>query len=286
MCIAIYKNKDLVIPKETLEQCFKANPDGAGFMYSKNKELFIHKGFFTFKDFYSAYKHFEKEKAVLHFRIKTHGKIDVDNCHPFHIHKGLGFVHNGIISGFGASDASDTSEFNENILKPLVQKWGNLALFQPAIKQLVESRIGYSKLVFLDRHGNVEIFNENKGVWDTGIWYSNSSYKKPEPTPITPLPQQPFRDYYGNRYIPNLKTKEYFKIGDLVILRKGYYDQTNQKYYTSDDFFEIAAVNKDYTCDLLLDDGSKNPEFLYNIQFHMLEFWDYSSTKEINYGAI
>ncbi len=29
----------------------------------------------------------------------------------------------------------------------------------------------------MDIDGNVDIFNEHKGVWDGGIWYSNTTYK-------------------------------------------------------------------------------------------------------------
>lgn len=284
MCIAIYKDKDLTISKETLQQCFKSNPDGAGFMYAQDKELHIQKGFFTFDEFYDAYQQHEKKRAVIHFRIKTHGKIDKANCHPFHIHKGLGFVHNGIISGFGNQEVSDTREFSEGILKPLVSKWGNLAIFQPAIKSLVENRIGYSKLIFLDRHGNAEIFNEKKGVWDNGIWYSNSSYKAPAPVKLLDKPKQhDFDYYYGGRYTPPIyktekaKPKEILSVGDLVELNRAHYDEGIKKVYNKGEVFEVIAINNDYTADIMLDDGETDLGFLYNVPFAKLDFWNIDS---------
>ena len=185
MCIAIYKPEGKVISKATLQECYDSNPDGAGFMYAQGKKLNIEKGFFSFDSFYDAYKKHENKQAVIHFRIKTHGKIDTANCHPFSVNNSIGFVHNGVISGYGDSDFSDTVRFNEAILRPLVNKWGNLALFQDPVIELIENRIGYSKLVFLDRHGNHLIMNESKGVWDDGVWYSNTSYK-PYVAPVTP----------------------------------------------------------------------------------------------------
>ena len=73
MCIAIYKPEGHLIPQETLERCFNANPDGAGYMFHKNDKLYIKKGFFTFKEFWSSYKRDKSKQTVIHFRIKTHG---------------------------------------------------------------------------------------------------------------------------------------------------------------------------------------------------------------------
>jgi glucosamine 6-phosphate synthetase-like amidotransferase/phosphosugar isomerase protein len=99
MCIAIYKPKNKIISETTLAECFRSNRDGAGFMYVDKKELKIQKGFFTFQEFYDAYKEHENKQCVVHFRIKTHGPVAEDNCHPFEVNQSLGFVHNGIISG-------------------------------------------------------------------------------------------------------------------------------------------------------------------------------------------
>ena len=264
MCIAIYKPEDSVISKETLERCFNSNPDGAGFMYVENKELHMQKGYFTFKDFWKNYKKHENKQAVIHFRIKTHGKIDEHNCHPFMINKGIGFVHNGIISGFGVGDKSDTNHFNEEIIKPLVAKWGNLALFQPAIKSLVESRIGYSKLIFLDRHGNYDIFNENKGSWDNGVWYSNNSYK---PVVITPPPaQKSLYPVYSKYYSPPSK-KDTLEVGDLVELTRNHYDNATKETYFKGELFEVVAVNMNYTVDLMGDIDDEKHCFLYDVPY-------------------
>lgn len=280
MCIALYKPAENIISKDILAQCFKANSDGAGFMYVEDKQLHVQKGFFKFDDFYEAYKEHEHKQAVLHFRIKTHGPISTDNCHPFNINKGLGFVHNGIISGFGSTDHSDTRDFNTKILQPLVAKWGNLSLFQPAIKELVEARIGYSKLIFLDRHGNYDIFNESKGTWDNGVWYSNTSYKPVDTT------------WYSQKKVSDTSTSTSYKapsalvrnshykqpgqileVGELVVLRIPHYDVDNKKLYPIDELLEVIAVNSDYTADLMLDDG-KDVEILYNIPFRKFDFYE------------
>ena len=185
MCIAIMKSENKKISKATLQRCYESNPDGAGFMFAANKELTVKKGYFTFKEFYKEYKPHENKQVLLHFRIKTHGPIDKNNCHPFLVNSGLGFIHNGIISGYGDNKQSDTIDFNKSILQKIVSKHGNMGLFDDPMVELIENVIGYSKLVFLDRHGNYRIMNEDKGHWNNGVWYSNNSYKKPEPVTYT-----------------------------------------------------------------------------------------------------
>lgn len=276
MCIAIYKPEGKLLSLATLKECYTSNPDGAGFMYSENKKLHIEKGFFSFQSFYDAFKKHESKQTVIHFRIKTHGKIDTANCHPFAVNNAIGFVHNGVISGFGDSDFSDTVRFNEQILRPLVNKWGNLALFQDPIIDLIESRIGYSKLVFLDRHGNHKIMNESKGVWDNGVWFSNTSYK-PYVAPATPSWLDKTYSYGSySKPVARIKSKPatYLKVDDLVELLEEYHDKTTNKVYEVGELMEVVAVNQDFTCDLMFENEKGDAEFIYNIPFHSLSWVD------------
>jgi glutamine amidotransferase len=277
MCIAIYKPKDKVLSLATLKECYTSNPDGAGFMYAENKKLHIEKGFFSFQSFYDAFKKHETKQAVIHFRIKTHGKIDTTNCHPFAVNNAIGFVHNGIISGFGDANHSDTIGFNQSILQPLVSKWGNLALFQDPIIDLIEGRIGYSKLVFLDRHGNHKIMNEHKGEWDDGVWYSNNSYK-PYVAPITTYDWKDSK-YDWKKNVTTIRTvalpkPKVIAIGALVELLEDIADPATLKVYETGELCEIVAVNKDFTCDLMHDDYANKSSFLYNVPYHSLSFVD------------
>lgn len=269
MCIAIYKPAGKLINKENLAQCFKANSDGAGFLVAKNKQLIMKKGFFTFDEFYDAYLPYANEQCLIHFRIKTHGDINIDNCHPFMINKSLGFIHNGVISGFGLGTMSDTSHFNSTIFQPLVAKYGNQVMFEPAIQDLVESRISYSKLAFLDRHGNHKLFNEDKGVWDNEVWYSNTSYKIPVP----------FKSSNPVTYLPNTKVKPKHRsveIGDIVVLIAGVYDHSTKEYHKSGSIHEVVAINKDYTVDLMSEDmdDTGHYSFTYNVSYSKFDFMD------------
>lgn len=175
MCIAAYKPENMVLSEETLRNCWDGNPDGAGFMYAEEGKIVIVKGLMTFKDFMEAYEPHKLKQCALHFRIATHGNVDKENTHPFRVSETLGLVHNGIINNIACDinkDMSDTWHFTEKIMKPFEQHWQS-----PAYKALVESFIGYSKLILLDGEGNFSIYGEKHGTWDCQCWFSNTSYK-------------------------------------------------------------------------------------------------------------
>ena len=288
MCIAIYKPKNKTISEATLAECFRSNRDGAGFMYVENKQVHIQKGFFTFAEFYEAYVPHENKQCLIHFRIKTHGPVAEENCHPFEVNQSLGFIHNGIISGFGSTEHSDTRDFNAKILQPLVAKWGNLSLFQPAIKSLIEARIGYSKLAFLDRHGNVNIFNEDKGVWEDGVWYSNTSFRpyiapvgtagyKSTQTPAVWKPKEakalePKRLYSTKLLEAGKRAFRVLQAGDNVNLTRGHWSERHQEYFGTDIVFEVISINNNYTATLAYEDDRGIDVYVYDIPFSKLDF--------------
>ena len=187
MCIAIMSRAGAVVPKEHLEESFRCNPDGAGFMYADNDQLHIQKGFMNFNEFYEAYQPHEEKSVAIHFRITTHGDTVKENTHPFRIGNNLGFIHTGVINKVDCSDnkaRSDTFHFNEKFLVPIYKRDSRF-IFKEHFKDLIKEYIGWSKLVFLNNKGHFTIVNEDKGHWDEHnlIWYSNNSYKVMQPAP-------------------------------------------------------------------------------------------------------
>jgi hypothetical protein len=176
MCIICHKPENNVLAEHVIDNMWHNNPDGAGFMYAENGKLHIQKGLMSLSDFKAAYEPHKEKEAVLHFRIRTHGKTDAEMTHPFSINDSLAFVHNGIINGLGNNTHSDTWYFNENYLKPLSQDVQSFLHISP-ITTLIKDKIGGSKLVFMDQDGNVTIINEHLGVRSSdGFWFSNSSW--------------------------------------------------------------------------------------------------------------
>jgi len=176
MCIAILNQKGTISLK-TFKRCWNANPDGAGFTYFDGKNIQIIKEMKDVKLLHDKYvKVRQKYPAVdiaIHFRIATHGKVNLTNCHPFKISDISAFIHNGMIDAVDKHhDYSDTYLFNETILKQLP---GNF-IENTAIHELLSNFIGYSKLVIISGKQSA-IINEHFGTWDGGNWYSNQSYK-------------------------------------------------------------------------------------------------------------
>jgi hypothetical protein len=181
MCIAILNTKGTILKKELLHNCWKNNGDGAGMLYINDEgDMGVFKEMKDFNRFYDKYaevkRMYGKRNIVLHFRISTHGGITESNCHPFMVHKDLGFVHNGMIYNVPDSKVhSDTYMFNEVILKKLKEGFE----YDDDMLDLIEMYIGSgSKLIFLNANDDWAIANEKAGHWDLNCWFSNSSYKQ------------------------------------------------------------------------------------------------------------
>lgn len=117
MCVIVVKPSGIDMPsKETLENCFRRNSDGSGYMFVENNQVHIKKGYMTFNDFYenvmADYNRMggKQNCFVMHFRIGTQGSNSKELTHPYPVSKNLdelkmtesytriGMAHNGIIS--------------------------------------------------------------------------------------------------------------------------------------------------------------------------------------------
>lgn len=194
MCIAILLPKYKTIDKETLNRCNRVNPDGFGYaFFDINNKLVIKKEVDetkienSIKKFLDVRLKYIDKPFLVHFRIATHGKISNRCCHPFKINKNMVFCHNGILGyDYGVditSTDSDTMMFNKNILQKL--SYNSLDKMikgkNQVLKDLLEGYIGSrNKMILLNKDGEFAILNEKAGIWDKGVWYSNSGYKKVE----------------------------------------------------------------------------------------------------------
>lgn len=180
MCLAIYKPSKVSIEWDALEEGFRCNSHGAGFVTVHEGRLTISKGFFTFEAFRAAYLPHERKQAAIHFRLATHGNQDEGNCHPFPVTDEIAMIHNGVLPIDTSDDKSrsDTWHYVEYVLKPLAA--GSRDFYSHnSIKFLGEAAISGSKFVFLRADGDWGIWNQEEGHWADDIWYSNKSYHKP-----------------------------------------------------------------------------------------------------------
>jgi glutamine amidotransferase len=180
VCLAIYKPAEIRPDWERLQRGFNLNDDGAGFAAVVDGKLVVQKGFFKFTDFRDAFEPLAMHQAAIHFRLKTHGERDADNCHPFLVTDETAMIHNGIlnIQCSVAPTMSDTWHYANLVLAHTARTNRDFFLC-PGISFLGEQAIGTgNKFVFLRADGEWGIWNEKSGHWNDGCWYSNSGYSK------------------------------------------------------------------------------------------------------------
>jgi len=177
MCLAIYKPADTEIPEEYLRNGYSNHSDGAGLAWAVDGVLHLKKGIFDVEEVIKQYRLVKQYPCLIHFRKATHGKINEDNCHPFLFNDNkLALVHNGILPiKCNIDGLSDTFHFVKLVLEPMVRGY-NIPINDGALNYLITTSIGTDKIAIMDGTGKTYIFNEGKGEWKDGVWYSNSSF--------------------------------------------------------------------------------------------------------------
>ncbi len=179
MCVIVYKPAGTTITRRMLKACYETNDDGAGMAFAVNNRLYVSRGYFGFRRLYRYFRKIERTypeaNILLHFRLATSGGVSADKCHPFYVNENLAFAHNGVFPKMGSDVESDTQEFNRTILQCLPENF----LKNEEIKNELERwcKETGSKLAFMDNKGEVTLLNEDGGVWEDGIWFSNMIWK-------------------------------------------------------------------------------------------------------------
>lgn len=196
MCIIVAKKANVPMPsRNTLENCWHTNPDGAGLMYAHGGKVHVEKGIMTWADFAKSLDRLGKQydmqalSLVMHFRISTQAGVNPENTHPFPITRDqkaltatrsvstLGaLAHNGIIHcccKHGKKERfNDTYYFVRDYAAYLIDRPDTL---KKKWMHRVLEEIAQSKLAFLLPDGAQVLlgqFEENAGVF-----YSNDTYK-------------------------------------------------------------------------------------------------------------
>ena len=171
MCQIIYKPAGKTCKLDNLDVAQTKNDDGYGVTWYEDGELTTIKTM-NYDRFRTICSSLDDVEAVIHLRYATKGITCVSNNHPFDIPSGVLF-HNGTISGLGNKDYSDTQELADLITQC---DYKYIEDIQPLIEQIVGTTL--NRLVFFEDDGNVTIINEELGVWEDGVWYSNKYHHK------------------------------------------------------------------------------------------------------------
>jgi hypothetical protein len=185
MCLLLTQSKSSPILSDAwLSDFYSFNGDGVGVMFAHHGELIIKKIIpNTAQEFIDFYReNIAGRDCAFHLRMRTHGDIDLLNCHPYEILNrsehglDLWLMHNGVLSTGNKADTtkSDTWHYIQNYLKPMLSGNPDFA-FHPSFKALIEDHIGSSnKFVIMDNEGRQTVINEGSGVYWGGLWLSNT----------------------------------------------------------------------------------------------------------------
>lgn len=169
--------------KSILNNCKIRNPDGIGYMYLKNKEVNIRKGFWTVKDLLKSIDNNVQNSTdldiAIHFRYSTHGVISENNCHPFPITQKIkdlrstdikckrGIMHNGVVPNMTHVDTK---------LSDTMIAIKTLSVY-PYDAPEAQSIFSTGKFLIFDADQWM-IYTHGEFIKDNGVYYSNSGYKR------------------------------------------------------------------------------------------------------------
>lgn len=185
MCLLITQTKQTPALNDAwLKDYYSYNSDGVGVMRVVNNELIITKSLpQDASEFINFYRdNIQGHKCAWHLRMRTHGDIDLANCHPYEIlnqrDHGLTMwlMHNGILSTGNQADVkkSDTWHYIKNYLRPMLVSNPAFA-YTNAFKDIISAHIGASnKFVIMDNQGRQAVINQDAGVYWSGMWLSNT----------------------------------------------------------------------------------------------------------------
>jgi hypothetical protein len=183
MCLLIHHTADGDLSRNMIADIYQRNDDGFGATWVEGRKVKVIRTLGGPKDIGAIYeKHLRGKECVLHFRMRTHGAVDMANCHPYRVNDKLVMAHNGVldIDASVVPEMSDTWHLVEYHLKPLLDR-DPFLIFQPEFQRMLGGFIGSSnRLAFMHQSGRVIVINRASGIDVRGMWCSNTYAWNPE----------------------------------------------------------------------------------------------------------
>lgn len=184
MCVIVVKDEGQHLRRETFRKLWDANPDGGGFSVIENDgTLTVVKSMFKkqlWREWRKAQERLGNPKMILHLRIATHGKVSIENVHPFEIPGQRAVLyHNGAsitcAIPYPGDERSDSRVFAEEILSRLPENWQD----NEYLADMVEDAVGASNKLAIhswspDRGSEITILNREGWEEYEGLLMSNT----------------------------------------------------------------------------------------------------------------
>lgn len=234
MCIIAIKKRGVQFPSvETIKTMCDNNPDGFAMVYNIRGDKTRVIRSLNSDDIFEAYKQllkhsYKKVAFFMHARIKTHGTININNCHGWYSDEcKMHFAHNGVLKITNRDDMTDSETFLRDIFTPafLYRGWKGAEL-------AIDACIGTSKFVFMEDDGTIHHYGPYKE--DDGMLYSNDSYK-----------EQTWKKYtYTSSYCykPNVDSLGGYRKGDKVTAKVTFQVWNGGPYVEKGICYEVADL--------------------------------------------
>lgn len=197
MCVIIVRNPGIEIPFNKVESACIVNSDGFGLSVVDRGKI-------------ETIKHYDpkgndpeivaklleaakEQKVYLHLRFATKGSKREENCHPFTVVEDdnyeMRFMHNGTLSDFGNNDITDSEDFSNKVIKPLVSRTRyetDNPLADPFVHLILQKyKSSGSRFVLYDNEGNDLIlgsagdsqWHDNNGWWSSNVYSFNRTHR-------------------------------------------------------------------------------------------------------------
>ncbi|MEV5542036.1 class II glutamine amidotransferase [Saccharopolyspora shandongensis] len=189
MCLLTYYPQGTAPQTDALLNGAQINNDGHGFAIVADNRIVVRRSMDP-EQLVESFERMRKKNldgpALFHSRLSTHGSIEVQNCHPFFVggDRRTVVAHNGIlpkeVHPQRGDSRSDTRVAAEDFLPN--SPFGSFAT-RAGRRRLTQWLGRGNKLAILTvdprYRSNSYLLNEECGIWDDGVWYSNLSYLDP-----------------------------------------------------------------------------------------------------------
>lgn len=164
-----------------IENIYDSNADGLGIMYGTVRGLKV------VKRLPATASHArtiiqtlpnDAREVALHWRWRTHGDIDMDNCHPYQVTPTTQLMHNGILSTGNKDDPSKSDTWH--FIKDYLADMPDDGLHNAGFLEILGDFIGNNKFAIMSADGRLSVVNEEQGLHHQDVWYSNTYAWSPD----------------------------------------------------------------------------------------------------------
>jgi glutamine amidotransferase len=186
MCLLTFLPDEVLPDTDALLNGAEVNDDGHGFAIVTGDQILVRHGMAAepmIEEFDASRRAHPHGPALFHSRFSTHGNLrDLANCHPFPLGADPRTVlaHNGVLPKAVQPEKGDPRSDTRIAAETFLPAFGPLRLRRTR-RRVERWMTAANKIVILtvDRRfrDHAYILNEQEGIWDDGIWYSNDGYR-------------------------------------------------------------------------------------------------------------